>query len=165
MDHTWSWSSLSLSCVTIWIWWVNVNPLSDLFVTAQTAMPEFKLVHLHHVKLIPISFYSLATIAGKFEYTYIIPNTAVFGPTNFIETTTTTTIASTRMRICGWKRKISKFRFLNLDLETNRFLNKSFFSKLERQKRLVDPPLKFFFLWRHRSQREAINPKSILLNI
>ena len=37
-------------------------------------------------------------------------------------------------------------RFLNLDLETNRFLNKSFFSKLKRQKRLVDPPLKFFFL-------------------
>ena len=38
----------------------------------------------------------------------IIPNTAVFGPTNFIGTT----IASTaRMK----KRKISEFRFLNLD--------------------------------------------------
>ena len=30
-------------------------------------------------------------------YNYFIPNTAVFGPTNFIETTTTTTTA--RMKI------------------------------------------------------------------
>ena len=42
------------------------------------------------------------------------------GPTNFIETTTTTTTA--RMKTAdenrGWKpRKISKFRFLNLDLD------------------------------------------------
>ena len=37
----------------------------------------------------------------------IIPNTAVFGPTKLIETTTTT--ASTA------RLKISKFRFLNLD--------------------------------------------------
>ena len=31
----------------------------------------------------------------------IIPNTAVFGPTNFIGTTTTTTTATARMKISG----------------------------------------------------------------
>ena len=46
-------------------------------------------------------------------YSIIIPNTAVFGPTNFIETATT---ASTAQHYGTddslW---ISKFRFLNLD--------------------------------------------------
>ena len=43
----------------------------------------------------------------------IVLNTAVFGPTNFIGTTTTPTVANTMARMK--KRKISKFRFLNLD--------------------------------------------------
>ena len=43
----------------------------------------------------------------------IIPNTAVFGPTNFIETTTTTTTTTTTATATA-RMKISKFRFLNL---------------------------------------------------
>ena len=38
------------------------------------------------------------------------------------------------------------------------------FSWLEWQTRMVDPSCKINFLWRHRSEREAINPNSILSN-
>ena len=46
-------------------------------------------------------------IRSRHQHNIFIPNTAVFGPTNFIGTTTTTATATTattaRMKISGWR--------------------------------------------------------------